>query len=51
MEGSRIFLKFIVSPLDIGALQSENVGGETYLGVCIRKAMGSILGLYILRSN
>lgn len=51
MEESRILLKFIVSKLGIGVLQSENVEGEIYLGVCIRKAMGSVLDVFILRSN
>ena len=46
-----MLLKFIVSKLGFGVLQSENVEGETYLGVCIRKAMGSVLDMFILRSN
>lgn len=43
MEESRVLLNFIVSKL--------GVERETYLGLCIRKAMGSVLDMFILRSN
>lgn len=44
-------LSLLLVSWELGVLQSENVEGEIYLGVCIRKAMGSVLDMFILRSN